>query len=63
MYAGSTAWLIAWAFFLANPYALALVAGLFPYINRFQIKPEEQVLTEIFGDEFLAYKKRVRQWL
>ena len=63
MYVGFAAWLIAWAFFLANPYALALVAGFVAYINRFQIKPEEQVLAEIFGDEFIAYKKRVRRWL
>lgn len=33
------------------------------YITRFQILPEERVLASKFGDEFLAYKRRVRRWI
>jgi protein-S-isoprenylcysteine O-methyltransferase Ste14 len=33
------------------------------HINRFQIKPEEQVLSSLFGAEYIAYKARVRRWL
>ncbi len=30
------------------------------YMNRFQIDPEEKVLEELFGEDYLAYKKKVR---
>jgi protein-S-isoprenylcysteine O-methyltransferase Ste14 len=33
------------------------------YINEFQIKPEERVLSSLFGPEYAAYKGRVRRWL
>ncbi|MFA5669828.1 MAG: isoprenylcysteine carboxylmethyltransferase family protein [Balneolaceae bacterium] len=32
------------------------------YMNRFQIKPEETVLEEKFGEEFIFYKEDVRRW-
>jgi protein-S-isoprenylcysteine O-methyltransferase Ste14 len=42
----------------------ALLLGLFVVlINEFQIKPEERALEEKFGDDYRAYKKRVRRWL
>ncbi len=55
--------LIGWGLFLSNLYSLALVAGFWLYMTRFQIKPEERVLEKLFGEEFLAYKARVRRWL
>ena len=33
------------------------------YITTFQIKPEEKVLTEIFGVDFINYCKKVRRWI
>lgn len=33
------------------------------YLTRFQIKPEEQALKQLFGDAFKQYKLRVRRWL
>jgi len=33
------------------------------YINQFQIKPEERVLSSLFSQEYAAYKGRVRRWL
>jgi protein-S-isoprenylcysteine O-methyltransferase Ste14 len=33
------------------------------YINRFQIAPEERVLSAMFGTVYSAYKSRVRRWL
>ncbi|NLY34754.1 MAG: isoprenylcysteine carboxylmethyltransferase family protein, partial [Alcaligenaceae bacterium] len=33
------------------------------YITRFQIIPEERVMEKLFGQEYLAYKAKVRRWL
>jgi len=33
------------------------------YIDRFQISPEEKVLAGMFGNEYDAYKAKVRRWL
>ena len=32
-------------------------------IQKRFIEGEERFLTEIFGDEYLAYRRRVRRWL
>jgi protein-S-isoprenylcysteine O-methyltransferase Ste14 len=63
MYLGLLLTLLAWAAFLFNPVALLFVPIFVLYINRFQIKPEEQVLSSLFGAEYMAYKGRVRRWL
>ena len=34
-----------------------------PYLTFFQIIPEERALTKLFGEEFTAYKARVKRWL
>ena len=33
------------------------------YVTRFQIVPEERVLTEKFGEAYAAYKDRTRRWI
>ena len=33
------------------------------YITQFQIKPEEEAMSKVFGQEFIAYRKRVRRWI
>ncbi len=44
--------------------SVILCGALFvSYMNRYQIKPEEQVLERLFGDEYLKYKNRVRRWI
>ncbi len=43
---------------------VVVVAPLFVwYLNEFQIKPEEDQLTRIFGKEYLDYRSRVRRWI
>lgn len=63
MYMGMLLFLVAWAVFLAQPLALLGPVAFVLYITRFQIVPEERVLAGLFGEEFAAYKARVRRWL
>lgn len=49
-----------WFGVLAN---LAVIIGFVAYITAFQIKPEEERLSEIFGQEYRDYQRQVRRWL
>jgi protein-S-isoprenylcysteine O-methyltransferase Ste14 len=55
--------LIGWGLYLANVYALLLAVTFVPYMNRFQIRPEERALRHTFGQQFRDYCGRVRRWL
>ena len=33
------------------------------YITKYQIRPEEEVMERLFGEDFLKYKNNVRVWL
>ena len=63
MYLGLSITLMGWAVFLSNPLALLAVPLFVLYINRFQINPEERVLSSLFGAEYAAYTEKVRRWL
>jgi len=63
MYLGLSVTLMGWAVFLSNPLALLAVPLFVLYINKFQINPEERVLSSLFGAEYAAYKEKVRRWL
>jgi protein-S-isoprenylcysteine O-methyltransferase Ste14 len=63
MYLGFFLVLTGWAIFLSNALAFLFLALFIFYMNRFQIEPEERALTARFGQEFVAYKSRVRRWL
>ena len=63
MYLGFLMVLTGWAVLLASGYAWFGPVLFVAYITRFQILPEERVLTGLFGDEFTAYQTRVRRWL
>lgn len=63
MYCGMAALLLAWAAYLQSPLSVTGVLVFIGYITQFQIKPEERMLTGIFGDAFIEYQKRVRRWL
>lgn len=62
MYLGFLLLLLGWAAFLSNGLALLPVAMFVVYLDRFQIRPEERALDSLFGEEYAAYKKRVRRW-
>ena len=63
MYLSLLLYLLAWAVYLSNWLALLFVPVFVLYINRFQIRPEERALSSLFGQEYAAYKERVRRWL
>ena len=63
MYLGLLLALVGWGLCLANVYALLLAGTFVPYMNRFQIRPEERALEEAFGQDFPDYCRRVRRWL
>ena len=63
MYLGLLLVLLGWAIHLSNALAVLLLPALILYMNRFQIVPEERALATRFGQEFAAYKSRVRRWL
>jgi protein-S-isoprenylcysteine O-methyltransferase Ste14 len=63
MYVGLLLVLIAWAIFLSSAWALAGPIAFIAYMNRFQIAPEERVLSSMFGAAYSDYKSRIRRWL
>ena len=63
MYVGFTALLLAWASYLATPWMLSGPLFFVLFINRFQITPEERVMSAKFGSAYDDYRKRVRRWL
>jgi len=48
---------------LLNPWVLLLTPVCTWLLHRLAIVPEEEYLERKFGDEYLAYKSRVRRWL
>src|ERR1700688_3982119 len=63
MYVGFALMLVGWAVHMAVPLTLAGPAVFILFIARFQIIPEERVLTSKFGEEYRKYQERVRRWL
>lgn len=63
MYLGLLLVLVAWGVMLAHGLALIVLPGFVLYMNRFQIAPEEAVLTGLFGRAFTEYNRNVRRWL
>jgi protein-S-isoprenylcysteine O-methyltransferase Ste14 len=63
MYLGFLLILSGWAVWLSNAMAFAPLPGFALYLDCFQIRPEERALASRFGQEFDAYKARVRRWI
>lgn len=62
MYLGMLTILCGWALYLGNLLALPCLPLFVAYLTRFQIMPEERVLTRLFGPAFVDYCQRVRRW-
>jgi protein-S-isoprenylcysteine O-methyltransferase Ste14 len=63
MYVGLTLILCAWGVWLWSLVQLIGPVFFIAFIQRFQILPEERVMEEKFGSEYLQYKTTVRRWL
>ncbi|MGM0506051.1 MAG: methyltransferase family protein [Bacteroidota bacterium] len=63
MYVGLLFLLVAWGFELGHLSSFALLPLFVWTMNTLQIKPEETILREKFGDEFDAYAARTRRWV
>jgi len=63
MYLGLALILCAWTVALANLAALTGVAVFVVYLTRFQIVPEERVLSAKFGAPYDDYRRAVRRWI
>src|SRR5690606_17870686 len=63
MYLGVLLILIGWGLLLGNLISVLCTLAFMAYITRYQILPEERALHDRFGDDFLAYKARVRRWI
>ena len=63
MYVGFSLILLAQSLYLQSLIGLVVTLLFMAYLQRFQIKPEEHALHQLFGNEFAQYCQRVRRWL
>lgn len=63
MYVGLTALLATWAVLLSVPWTLLGPVFFAVFIHRFQILPEERVMSPKFGPAYDDYRRRVRRWI
>lgn len=63
MYVGMALIVAAWFVALGNILNLAFLSAFVVCIHNLQILPEERILKEGFGKEYLEYMERVPRWL
>jgi len=63
MYLGMAILLLGWALLLQSAAALMGPILFITYITRFQILPEERILSQKWGDAYTAYKSKTKRWL
>lgn len=63
MYLGMALILAGGALWMAHAIAVALVPLFGLYLTELQIKPEERMLQQRFGDEYKTYQTQVRRWI
>jgi len=63
MYLGMLLLLSAFTLWLANPTGLIPLVGFIGYITQYQIKPEEKILSELFGQHYEDYRSKVSRWI
>ena len=63
MYVGLLFLLLGWAVFLGSLWPFLAPVLFVPFVNRFQIKPEEKALARLFGEGYATYTAKVPRWL
>lgn len=63
MYLGMLLVLVGWGVYLGNAAAWAALPLFVLLMNTLQIKAEERILRERFGETYLRYAARVRRWV
>ena len=63
MYVGMASLYVGLAFAFGLIWAFALLPVVLIVIDRLVIAREEPYLERLFGEEYLAYKRRVRRWI
>ncbi len=63
MYLGMVLNLLGVALLVGSIPAFLPVPAFFLTVQAYFIRPEEETLERIFGEEYLAYRRRVRRWL
>lgn len=63
MYLGIVILLLGVAFLTGPILAFVAVVGFFLFVNFISIPYEEDKMERQFGEEYLAYKRRVRRWI
>ncbi len=63
MYLGQALLLLGAMLWLGSTAALLVVPLFVGWISRFQIQPEERVLSARFGADYAAFRRAVRRWL
>jgi protein-S-isoprenylcysteine O-methyltransferase Ste14 len=51
------------ALYFNKAWIMIMVLPLILWMNKVVIEKEEAYLEEKFGDDYLAYKKKVRRWI
>ena len=62
MYLAMLLILLALGLILGNAFNTLTAAFFVAYMNKYQIGPEEEVLSNIFGKEYTSYCTQVRRW-
>ena len=63
MYLGLLLLLTGWSLYLGTLAAVLLLPLFVLTLTIMQIEPEEKILEEKFGQQYLDYKNKVRRWL
>lgn len=63
IYLGMSIMLMGWLMFLQNWLSAAGLVIFVLFITRYQIRPEEEALEKIFGEDYLRYKTKTPRWL
>lgn len=63
MYLGMLIFLIAAVLKWGEPLGLLVIPLYVIYMDHFQIRPEEEIMEQKFGEEYRVYKDKVRRWI